>query len=200
MTRRLFQRKKFLIKPGYQLKIALTLVISFIIYSIILAFILFYPLAQEFYASANIQEQAIISEQVLSLHTRLWPAVIVVSLLMGLQIILISHRIFGPVYRFEMTIKEYLLGDFSTRIKLRKHDEFKEMGALLNELAIYVEQSRTEVTNFNNSAKRRLTEISEKLVSGESSKIDEAHKILKTLVSELEASNEKFSTVEGEKV
>ena len=54
MSSKLFQRKNFLIKPGYQLKIAITLVLSFIIYSIILALILFYPLAHEFYASVNI--------------------------------------------------------------------------------------------------------------------------------------------------
>ena len=99
---RLFQRKNFLIKPGYQLKDSDNAgALSFIVYSIILALILFYPLAQEFYASSNIQEQAIISKQVLSLHTRLWPAIFIIAILMGLQIILISHHIFGPMYRFE---------------------------------------------------------------------------------------------------
>jgi methyl-accepting chemotaxis protein len=188
MGSKLFQRKNFLIKPGYQLKIAITLVLSFIIYSIILALILFYPLAQEFYASSNIQEQAIISNQVLSLHTRLWPAIFVVALLMGLQIILTSHRIFGPMYRFEQTIRDYLKGDFSTRIKLRKHDEFKEMEALLNELADYIERSRSEVTNFNDSARTRLAEASKKLASSDAAEIQEARKTLDSIIEELNSS------------
>lgn len=181
-----FKRKKFLIKPSYQLKIAISLILSFIIYSIILAFVLFYPLARDFYASANIQEQAVISKQVLSLHTRLWPAIIIVALLMGLQIILISHRIFGPVYRFEMTIKEYIKGNFSTRIKLRKRDEFKEIQDLLNELAGSIEASRLEVADFNDSAKAKLEEAKKLLASEESAKTDEARKIIVALINELE--------------
>ncbi len=154
----------------------------------ILTLILFYPLAQEFYASANIQEQAIISNQILSLHTRIWPAIFVVALLMGIQIILTSHRIFGPIFRFEQTIKGYLTGDFSKRIKLRKYDEFKEMEALLNELANYIEESRSSVEGFHSSAWTKLKEASKVMESGEISDIDEAREILKGLIDEFEPS------------
>jgi methyl-accepting chemotaxis protein len=191
MPSKIFQRKNFLIKPGYQIKITITVVLSFIIYSIILALILFYPLAQEFYASADIHEQAIISTQVLSLHTRLWPAIFVVAILMGIQIILTSHRIFGPIYRFEQTIKGYLTGDFSTRITLRKYDEFKEMEALLNELAGYIEDGRSKTASFHSSAKKRLTEASNKLTSGDEREVIKARAILDALIGEFNSSGEK---------
>ena len=185
MTQRIFRRKKFLIKPGYQLKIVLTLALSFIVYSIILAFIIFYPLSQEFYASASIDQQARISAQIITLHTKLWPAVLLVAILMSLQLILTSHRFFGPIYRFEQTIKEFLKGDFSQRIALRKHDQLKEMEELLNDLANYMEGARSEVTEFHSSTKERLKEVSKKFDSGEETEINEASEILSGLINEL---------------
>lgn len=183
MASKLFQRKNFLIKPHYQLRIVLSLLLSFTIYSIILALILFYPLANEFYSSVDIHEQAAISKQVLSLHTRLWPAILVVAFLMALQIIFISHRIFGPIYRFEQTVKKYLLGDFSIRIRLRKRDEFKDLEALLNKLAEYVEDSRS-------SAKEKLAQALKGLESSDETKKGEALKIISGLIVELDKSEE----------
>ncbi|MEE9543916.1 MAG: hypothetical protein V3V95_09070 [Thermodesulfobacteriota bacterium] len=190
MAGKIFQRKKILIKPNYQLKIALTLVLSFIVYSIILAFVIFYPLSQEFYASADIHEQARISEQVLGLHTRLWPAIFIVAALMGLQVILTSHRLFGPVYRFEQTVKGYLTGDFSERINLRKHDEFKEMGDLLNELADYIEGARSSAIKFQTSAGNRLKDAVKRIDSKEEDNIREAGKILDGLIKEIDKSKD----------
>lgn len=188
MASRLFQRKKFLIKPNIQLKIALTLVLSFIVYSIILAFVIFYPLSQEFYASADIHEQARISTQVLGLHTRLWPAIFFIAILMGLQVILTSHRLFGPVYRFERTVKGYLTGDFSERIYLRKHDEFQEMGDLLNELADYIEESRSGILKFHSTAGKRLNDALERINSKEEKDIREAKEILFSLIKDIDSS------------
>ena len=187
-----YKRKKILIKPSYQLKIAITLVLSIIVYSIILAFIIFYPLSQEFYASANIHEKARISAQVLGLHTRLWPAIFIVAILMGLQVILMSHHLFGPVYRFEKTIKGYLKGDFSERIYLRKYDEFKDMGALINDLADYIEGAKGDTFKFQDSAEKRLKMALELIGSKDEAKIKEAELILNDIVKEISSSKDSF--------
>jgi signal transduction histidine kinase len=187
-----YKRKKILINPHYQLKIAITLVLSFIVYSIILAFVIFYPLSQEFYASVNIHDQARISEQVLGLHTRLWPAIFIVAILIGIQIIIKSHRLFGPVYRFEKTIKGYLTGDFSERIYLRKHDEFKEMGALINDLADYIEGAKGKSFNLQDSSERRLKIVLELIASKNETKIKEAELMLNDIIKEIGISKESF--------
>ncbi|MFQ5442336.1 MAG: hypothetical protein ACE5EB_06390 [Thermodesulfobacteriota bacterium] len=180
-------RRKYLIKPGYQLKIALTLAIAFILYSMVLAFILFYPLFQELHSSVSMEEQARISEIVLYLHARLWPAVFIVAVLVGVHVVLSTHRLFGPIYRFEVTLKDFLKGDFSGRIKLRKHDNLKEMEGLFNEVAAYLEKGKSRDKILHESIKARLTEASEILGRGDKAAAFEARAVLLGVARELES-------------
>lgn len=48
--------------------------------------------------------------------------------------ILLSHRIAGPLYRFEKTVKDIEAGDLTTRINLRKKDEIVTLKESLNVL------------------------------------------------------------------
>jgi len=61
--------------------------------------------------------------------------VIVGSGLTGMAVfILLSHRIAGPLYRFEKTLSQIKDGDLTTRINLRKSDELTELKESLNAL------------------------------------------------------------------
>ncbi|MFN0117042.1 MAG: HAMP domain-containing protein [Elusimicrobiota bacterium] len=44
-----------------------------------------------------------------------------------------SHFIAGPIYRFEKTLEAMRSGDFTVQVRLRKHDELKEVGDLFNQ-------------------------------------------------------------------
>jgi len=180
-------RRKYLIKPAYQLKIAFTLAVAFILYSMVLAFILFYPLFQELQSSVSIEEQARISNIVLYLHARLWPAIFIVAVLVGLGAVFSSHRVFGPIYRFEAALKAFLKGDFSGRIKLRKHDNLKEMEGLFNEVAAYLEKEKSVEKNLHRTIKARLKEVSEILLSGDKAAAGQARAILLGVIKEMEA-------------
>ncbi|MBP7055569.1 MAG: methyl-accepting chemotaxis protein [Candidatus Omnitrophica bacterium] len=46
--------------------------------------------------------------------------------------ILLSHRIAGPLYRFEKTVKDIEAGDLTARISLRKKDEIIALKEALN--------------------------------------------------------------------
>lgn len=48
--------------------------------------------------------------------------------------ILLSHRIAGPLYRFENDLKEIQKGDLTKRISLRKTDQLEELRGTLNSL------------------------------------------------------------------
>lgn len=48
--------------------------------------------------------------------------------------IMLSHRIAGPLYRFEKTVKDIEMGDLTTRISLRKKDEMVVLKEALNTL------------------------------------------------------------------
>jgi HAMP domain-containing protein len=53
-----------------------------------------------------------------------------------------SHAIFGPKVPLERHVTKLIEGDFSSRVHLRRSDEFKKLAADLNRLAEKLEQSR----------------------------------------------------------
>ena len=61
-----------------------------------------------------------------------------VALLMGITafavFIYLTHRLAGPLYRFERSLEEVARGDLSYRIHTRKDDELKELEKGLNSL------------------------------------------------------------------
>lgn len=50
----------------------------------------------------------------------------------GVIFILLSHRVAGPLYRFEETLSEMADGNIAGRVKLRKTDQLKEMQTAFN--------------------------------------------------------------------
>ena len=53
---------------------------------------------------------------------------------------ILSHRMAGPVYRFEQTCKAIAKGDFSQRVRLRKGDQFMELQDEFNKMMDRVEE------------------------------------------------------------
>lgn len=71
----------------------------------------------------------------------LWPMLLVILItatgigLAGMVIfILLSHRIAGPLYRFEKDLGDISYGDLTKRINLRKTDQLTEVKEALNSL------------------------------------------------------------------
>jgi len=52
----------------------------------------------------------------------LWPAVLVVFIILSIHSILVSHRIAGPLYRFRQTFQQIIAGDISKMARIRKGD------------------------------------------------------------------------------
>ena len=92
---------------------------------------------------------------------------IITTLALGLVVIvvtlLVSHKIAGPMFRFEKDITRIAQGDLKSRIRIRKGDQFQELAESLN----YMIQS---LSNRMNAVK----EISDKTVR---SRIDENFKL-----------------------
>ncbi|MCP4022445.1 MAG: methyl-accepting chemotaxis protein [Desulfobacteraceae bacterium] len=56
----------------------------------------------------------------------------VLSIIVIMVTLLVSHKIAGPMYRFEKDIKRVTNGDLKTRIHIRRGDQFLELATVLN--------------------------------------------------------------------
>lgn len=182
-----FTRRKIMIRPAYQLRLAVTFFVSISVYSAILGLIMFYPLYQDMTLASTPEEQALISTVVLYLHRSFWPGFLLVALLAALQAILSSHRLVGPMYRFEKMVQELVSGNYKLRIRIRKRDQFKEMEGYLNRLAGVLETAKMRDDQFYHDARIKLETIDAMLDAEGAEYPADVKRLARELISELDA-------------
>lgn len=134
--------------------------------------------------ASSIPELIRASSIAMFLHKTLWPGVFVVALMVGIHILFFSHRTVGPIYRFEKQLEALRDGDYSSRIRLRKRDEFENMEGLFNQLGESLEQARSSNKQFTNELKTRLGDLQASLQNqGSSSK--EAEEIINDMIKSI---------------
>ena len=128
------RRRRWLVKPRYQIFFGLVLVLFQIDVGLI-------------YLAAMQQHARRVAEQSVDLphflDADLWtsglPMVVVVSLVMGLAVYLLglrfSHQIVGPLPRLSAALRAMAQGDYSQRLKFRPGDALEEIAADVNQLA-----------------------------------------------------------------
>ncbi len=86
------------------------------------------------------------------LHSRFWPIVIVVALLLLVHGVFFSHRIAGPLYRFRRIFQSVASGDLTVRTSIRKSDylhvearHLGEMVSALREKIVRIEAHHAEM-------------------------------------------------------
>jgi hypothetical protein len=128
------RRRTILIRPAYQIRVAATVLFSVLLYSLLFGVLIFYPLHQEFVASASLEQQARIARVALDLHARLWPSVLVIAVLVAVQSFFVTHRIVGPAFHVGRVLHALAAGDVHARARLRRWDRLKELEAATNAL------------------------------------------------------------------
>lgn len=129
-----FRRRRILIRPGYQFQVAATILLFIVGYSLLLGILIFYPLQQEFAASVSLEQQFRVAHQVLDLHRRFWPSVMVVGILVAIQSIFVTHRVVGPAYHVQRVLEGLTAGRYEMRVHLRRGDRLQELETATNAL------------------------------------------------------------------
>jgi len=77
-------------------------------------------------------EKEVVLEVLSKVNYQLWPRLFIFLILIGLLSLFLSHRIAGPIYRFQEILQEAEKGNLSQAVHLRKTDEFKELSKDFN--------------------------------------------------------------------
>jgi hypothetical protein len=67
---------------------------------VLAAFLLLPDIVQLFDESVSLEVRAIAADKILTLHSRLWPAIITLVCVLGLHSLRAFHRLIGPLYSF----------------------------------------------------------------------------------------------------
>jgi methyl-accepting chemotaxis protein len=118
-----FRRRRYIVDRALQYRLLVYNAIYFVIIVLSIGLALFLPLYFQLSNPAlSAAQQGELAGRVLYLHGNLWPAVLVVFIILSMHSILISHRIAGPLYRFRQTFQQIISGDISKMVNIRKGD------------------------------------------------------------------------------
>ncbi len=164
-----YRRRKILVQPAYQLRAAAVILLAILFYSGLLGVLLFYPLMVEFDAAGSSQQQLWIANQVLELHTRFWPSVLVIAVLVAIQSLFVTHRVVGPAYHLRRVMQGLGEGRFDVRAHLRRFDRLKDLEAALNSLGESLQRREQAVAEREVRLRAEVAVLTSELSGAEAS-------------------------------
>lgn len=133
MPQRNHKRRRKLIKPRFQLKVALS-GLGIAVVSVFVLVIIMNSAIVEFADKGWIDARALRNEWVGILVSKLLLALaLLVPMTLALGVVL-THRIAGPLYRFELFLNAVMRGEHPGECHLRNGDELLELCELLNKV------------------------------------------------------------------
>lgn len=185
MTNNRSRRKKYFIKKRFQAKFS-AYFLALVILEALLIGALFLYISRGTLTTAYSQEGLTIESTSSFFFLNFTLIILIVGVMIGLGalavFIYLSHRMAGPLYRFEKSMDEAADGNLSYRIRLRKTDQFEKLQDTLNNFIKSMDNRISDV--------KQITSIILKILKQE--KIDDDR--LKENVKKLKEKLEFFKT------
>lgn len=130
------QRRRFpIVNRSLQYRfLAVIIVYSFVIVLFLAVFLFIPDIIRLQDESLPFHERAAAADKMLTLHGRVWPAILLLICLVALHSFRFFHRLIGPLYRFRQVYEQVRKGDLNLRVKIRKKDYLHEDEAALNHM------------------------------------------------------------------
>lgn len=77
-----------------------------------------------------------------------WIFIVAGGLLVVIASMFLTHRVAGPLFRFEKTLEEMKKGNFTSEIRLRSKDEAKELAGMFNEFNTTISLQLKEIRDL----------------------------------------------------
>ncbi|MEA3347324.1 MAG: hypothetical protein U9Q21_04490 [Candidatus Auribacterota bacterium] len=135
-------RTNYIIKGKLQLKYITVTLIIMLLASIITGVTIYqtgWPLMEE--RLEKVYPQYKLTPIMKAIRGRLISNLILMTPIIIILSIFLSHKIAGPIYRLETDIEELLKGNLRKRVRLRKGDELKTIADQINNLASAIDRT-----------------------------------------------------------
>ena len=175
--------------------------LSFIYFGVILmtfAAALFLPTMVELSDAASSWDQKQrASTQFLTLHARLWPAVLVLFTLLAVHSVVVSHRIAGPLYKFCKVFRSVAEGDLSMRVAIRKNDYLTKEVDDINRMITVLRERIDHYSRVSRNATQAFGELREAAASGNVSEVQRLSGHVEVHLAQMDEGLAFFTTAHG---
>jgi methyl-accepting chemotaxis protein len=157
-----YTRKNYFVKKEFQFRFILKFCLILLI-GVVISTGLLFLFSQDTLTSSFDQSRLVIKSTGLAiLPSVLYTNLITLGLITLATIIvtlLVSHKIAGPMFRFEKELKEIGAGDLTRRVTLRERDQVTDMADRLNNMIASLQDKvieiQTEVEHIHKSASKQ---------------------------------------------
>lgn len=162
LEKRTWKRRNYFIKQDFQgrfiLRLFLTILLSAVVFTIILSIFSAHTITityRDSFLRIEKTPKALFYE-IIRAH-----GIYIFFIGAGISILslFLSHRIAGPLYRFEKSIEEVIKGNLSFRIRLRKKDEAKELAEAMNRMIETLSSRLSQIRVISNEIEVSLLEV-----------------------------------------
>ena len=162
------KRRQYFIDRSLQYRLLIIILSYSMIIALFVAIALFAPdIINMMNENLSFEVRADAARRMLTVHARVWPAIIALVCLIGIHSVLIFHRLVGPLHRFRWTFAKIGKGDLNFRVSLRKKDylhrekdAFNEMLDVLTEKLGSAQLAGLDALKSLDSLEEAVTEVS----------------------------------------
>ncbi|BCS97536.1 hypothetical protein DSLASN_31680 [Desulfoluna limicola] len=151
------QLKNLFINRALQLKLVfISLGYMAIMLAITLSFTLL-PVLHTMFGTSDPLVQYQSAQTFILLAQRLVPAVLFLFFLFFIHLVLMTHRVCGPLVNFTHTFERMAEGDFTRRIHLRRRDYLNDEAEMINEVLDNLRDHVAAIQEENQALEKSLT-------------------------------------------
>src|SRR4030042_2976367 len=143
---RVLRRRKYVIRPKLQVRLMILSISYVIFFCAVIGTYLFIPLMIELDKSDIGSDRALVAaKRILYFNEKFWPALLLSFVAIACHSIFISHKIAGPLYRFNFIFKAIKEGTIPLPLQVRKKDYLYHDMENINHM---LEQLRDKMTEL----------------------------------------------------
>lgn len=165
MTRpQIKKRRNYFINKQVQGIYALFIIMSVAIISLLVSM----EIMRSFYHSfGQMGKESFLANVDMLFIIKVFALLVLGSLLIGGLSLFASHRIAGPIFRLNTSLKKMAKGNFGERLSFRKHDYFQEVASNFNSMAQSLEERAQSEGKVISEMSNKVDEIVEQMALSE---------------------------------
>jgi len=155
-------RRRIIIDSAFQLRMLGPILVFLLIFVVLTGLFAFLPLYSHAANDPNPSVRALLEEQLLNFHIRLWPMVIIATLISCIYTLMRSNKVAGPLFKLKKGLMQMMVGEYE-KIKFRKGDELKEFEDVANRLALTIDSITASAQRRTSTVEKRLKFLKSRL-------------------------------------
>jgi methyl-accepting chemotaxis protein len=164
MTKQDQRRRSYIVNKPLQYRFLAIILIYCLTIVLFLAVFLFVPdIIRMHDKSLSLEARAGAANKILTLHARVWPAVIAIICVAAFHSFRSFHRLIGPLHRFRSVFEQVRSGDMSFTVQIREKDYLHKEEAALNEMLVMVAGKVRTIQGAGEEALKSLEELERKM-------------------------------------